>query len=87
MLANPLIARYYFGMIDMGIPTFPHERVKDVRERLDLTQTEFAAQIGVSQCLVSQWENGDRSPTGPAAILLAQMAARADAAEKSLISA
>lgn len=43
---------------------------KGVRSRLRLTQAEFAARIGVPIETVRNWEQGKRSPRGPARALL-----------------
>ncbi len=62
----------------MPIPRFPSEKVRPLRQQLGLKQAELADKIGVTQELISMWERGARTPTGPAAILLSQEAARAD---------
>jgi len=49
--------------------------VKTLRNRLGLTQTALADRLGVDQSLISKWENGERTPDGPALILLRQMEA------------
>ena len=36
--------------------------VKDLRERLHLTQEQFAQQVGVTYSTVNHWENGKRTP-------------------------
>ena len=39
------------------------ERVKELRDRLGMTQTAFAAAVGVSSLvIVSRWECGTRTP-------------------------
>jgi len=43
---------------------------KGVRARTKLTQVEFAARIGVPIETVRNWEQGKRSPRGPARALL-----------------
>jgi putative transcriptional regulator len=43
---------------------------KGVRARTRLTQVEFAARIGVPIETVRNWEQGKRSPRGPARALL-----------------
>jgi putative transcriptional regulator len=43
---------------------------RDVRARTKLTQAEFAAGIGVPIETVRNWEQGKRSPRGPARALL-----------------
>ena len=40
------------------------ERCESLRQRLSMTQTEFASLLGVSQAAVSQFESGARSPGG-----------------------
>ena len=62
----------------MSIPKFPGSQVRPLRDRLNLKQAQLADKIGVTRELVSMWERGERIPTGPAAILLSQEAARAD---------
>jgi putative transcriptional regulator len=44
--------------------------VRAVRERTTLSQSEFAALIGVSVKTLQNWEQDRRCPTGPAAVLL-----------------
>lgn len=44
--------------------------VKELRERLDLTQGEFANTFGVSLSTLRNWEQGKREPDGPAKVLL-----------------
>jgi putative transcriptional regulator len=45
-------------------------RVRVVRERTNLSQSEFADLIGVSVKTLQNWEQDRRRPTGPAAALL-----------------
>jgi putative transcriptional regulator len=44
--------------------------VKAVRAKLGMTQEQFAAQFGFSPATLRHWERGDRSPRGPALVLL-----------------
>jgi putative transcriptional regulator len=44
--------------------------VKQVRERTGLTQNQFAATFGISLGTLRHWERGDRTPHGPALVLL-----------------
>lgn len=44
--------------------------IRMVRERLDVTQGEFAVMIGVSTRTLQNWEQGRRRPEGPAKALL-----------------
>ena len=44
--------------------------IKKIRESTGLTQKEFAATFTISLGTLRHWERGDRSPTGPALVLL-----------------
>jgi putative transcriptional regulator len=44
--------------------------VASVRGRIGFTQAQFAARFGVSVATLRHWERGDRSPQGPALVLL-----------------
>ena len=46
-----------------------------VRGKLGLSQSKFAAILGISVDTLQNWEQGRRSPTGPAKVLL-KIAAR-----------
>ena len=41
-----------------------NERIKILRNELNLTQTEFADRLGLSQNAIARYENGDRNPGG-----------------------
>jgi len=43
---------------------FSKERVRSIREKLGLTQAQFAEKLKVSQPTVSIWESGDATPRG-----------------------
>jgi putative transcriptional regulator len=45
--------------------------VRDLRLHARLTQTEFAARLGVPVETIRNWEQGKRMPRGPARALLA----------------
>ena len=36
--------------------------IKELRQRLDLTQEQFAQRVGVTYSTVNHWENGKRVP-------------------------
>jgi putative transcriptional regulator len=44
--------------------------VQKIREKTGLSQTDFAKLIGVSKRTLENWEQGRRSPAGPARALL-----------------
>jgi putative transcriptional regulator len=54
---------------------FKPEDVKAVRATLGASQSEFALMIGVSVATLQNWEQGRRTPDGPALALL-RVAAR-----------
>lgn len=44
--------------------------IKGIREKLNVSQNEFAIMIGVSVRTLQNWEQGRRRPEGPAKALL-----------------
>jgi putative transcriptional regulator len=48
--------------------------VRDLRQRAQLTQIQFAARLGVPVETIRNWEQGKRMPRGPARALLAVIA-------------
>jgi putative transcriptional regulator len=52
--------------------TFHFDRldIKRIREKYNLTQEKFAALLGISVRTLRNWEQGRRTPEGPAKILL-----------------
>ena len=57
------------GKIDSG------EEVAELRRFINLTQVEFAKAMGISVYTLRNWEQGRRTPDGPALALL-RIAAR-----------
>lgn len=51
-------------------PFYPPYLVRELRQRLSVSQTIFAQMLGVSASTVRAWEQGKREPEGPAARLL-----------------
>lgn len=60
------------GEADTGVLTYrPHAvDVKALRRRVAMTQEQFAARFGFSVATLRHWERGDRTPQGPALVLL-----------------
>ena len=52
------------------VAEFDPADVKAIRARLKKSQSEFAAMIGVSVSTLQNWEQGRRTPEGPARALL-----------------
>jgi putative transcriptional regulator len=53
----------------------PESNIVRVRGKLGLSQSKFAAILGISADTLQNWEQGRRTPTGPAKVLL-KIAAR-----------
>lgn len=49
---------------------FDDDDVKQLRERMQLSQPRFAAMLGISVGTLRNWEQGRRKPEGPARALL-----------------
>ncbi len=58
--------------------------VKAIRRRLGKSQSEFALMIGVSVATLRNWEQGRRTPVGPARALLKVAADNPDVVERAL---
>lgn len=68
------------------ITEFPEPEVKAIREKIGLSQNNFAMLIGVSSRTIENWEQGRRHPTGPAKALLRIFDANPEFAVKALHS-
>ena len=44
--------------------------VKRIRSKMGMSQNEFASVFGISVSTLRHWERGDRTPNGPALVLL-----------------
>jgi putative transcriptional regulator len=44
--------------------------VKAIRNKIGMTQMQFASSFGISVATLRHWERGDRTPHGPARVLL-----------------
>jgi putative transcriptional regulator len=60
--------------------------IKTVRKRLGVSQAEFALMIGVSTRTLQNWEQGRRTPEGPARALLRVAAKNPEAVLEALHS-
>jgi putative transcriptional regulator len=61
--------------------------VKAIREKLALTQTQFAARFGFSVNTLRHWEQGRRQPEGPTRAYLVVIAKTPRAVERALRAA
>ena len=57
----------------MARPTWA-TRIEKLRDRLNLSQTDFANQLGVSAMAVSRWERGINEPPAKCYVTLGKMA-------------
>jgi len=53
------------------------KQIQRLRKRLKLTQAALGQRLGVTRAAVSLWESGDRTPSGPAVMILSQLQATA----------
>lgn len=67
--------------------TTPGMTVKRLRERLELSQADFARRFGVPVGTVRDWEQDRRKPEGAALSLLRVIAYAPDVVEKALENA
>ena len=58
--------------------------VKAIRQHIGMTQTEFASAFGISVGTLRHWERGDRTPRGPARVLLNVVAKEPQAVLRAL---
>lgn len=58
--------------------------VQALRQRVGMTQEQFAARFGFSVATLRHWERGDRAPAGPALVLLNVIAKDHKAVMKAL---
>lgn len=61
--------------------------VKAIREKLALTQTQFAARFGFSVNTLRHWEQGKRQPEGPTRAYLTVIARTPKSVERALRAA
>ncbi len=60
--------------------------VKNIRAKMGMNQNEFASAFGISISTLRHWERGDRSPQGPALVLLNVVAKEPHVVLKALAS-
>ncbi len=56
--------------IDIPVPRITPRQIQQIRKSLRTSQEVFALILGISKSTVSQWERGERVPSGVAAVLL-----------------
>ena len=58
--------------------------VKNIRAKMGMSQNEFASAFGISVSTLRHWERGDRTPHGPALVLLNVVSKEPNAVLKAL---
>lgn len=58
--------------------------VKGLRAKVGMSQNEFASAFGISVATLRHWERGDRTPQGPALVLLNVVAKEPQAVLRAL---
>lgn len=58
--------------------------VRAIREKVDMSQSEFARYFGFSKRTLEHWEHGRRVPTGPARAFLMVIAREPEAVRRAL---
>jgi transcriptional regulator with XRE-family HTH domain len=66
------------GRPDEAGPAFSPVEIRAIRERLGYNFADMAAEFNVEERAVRYWEDGERTPGGPALLKLAELKARAD---------
>jgi putative transcriptional regulator len=54
----------------LPLPTYTAETIRQLREKLRVSQGVFAAYLNASLSTVQKWENGEKKPSGAALRLL-----------------
>lgn len=70
-------ANYKINIDNTGTITWDSELIKGLRQHMGLTQAEFAAELGIRQQTVSEWEQGVYTPTRASAKHLMLVAEKA----------
>jgi putative transcriptional regulator len=66
------------------VPPPASDDVRAIRQRLGLSQEQFAARYGFSVETIRNYEQGHRKPQGPARVLLKVIATEPDAVTRAL---
>lgn len=65
------IKKHKEGKVQLNVRTLSDPSpAKDIRQKLNLSQSAFAGLMGVSTRTIQDWEQGRRTPKGPAKSLL-----------------
>jgi DNA-binding transcriptional regulator YiaG len=56
------LTRTYVRRSQLGRAEFDNERIRRLRQEMNMTQESFAHEIGVTFATVNRWENGRTTP-------------------------
>lgn len=72
------------GDEELEVQSFDPPDVKALRKKLDMTQQEFSMLFGIKIHTLRGWEQGRRTPEGPARVLLRIVEREPEAALRAL---
>ena len=68
----------------VSVERAPSIDVRSIRQKLGLSQSQFAARFGFTAATVRNWEQGRTQPDGPARVLLTVITHHPEAVEDAL---
>jgi len=68
-----VLPRTYIRRRFNGVNDFNRDRIRELRMSMNMTQENFAHEIGVTFATVNRWENGRTTPNRVAQKVLQQM--------------
>jgi len=69
-VVDEVTMREFDAMCLPPLPKLDAEKIKEIRQRQHVSQSVFAAYVGVSKSTVAQWEQGEKKPRGASLKLL-----------------
>jgi putative transcriptional regulator len=81
---SPIWTKEDFARATLVRPKVDAGDVRGIRNRLHLSQEQFAKRFGFSVETIRNYEQGHRRPRGPASVLLRVIASEPDAVERAL---
>lgn len=81
---SPIWTKQDFAQAKLVLPKVDANDVRGIRNRLHLSQEQFAKRFGFSVETIRNYEQGHRRPRGPASVLLRVIAGEPEAVERAL---
>lgn len=72
--------------MELGKPVKISDLIRELRQRLDLSQEKFAAKLGVSLRTINRWESGSTVPSQMALKLIEEMLEKMGESGKRLVN-